>query len=53
MNADDDEPERARRRPYARPVLLEYGSVRELTRGGSGPSAEFFGLRRFDPDGGA
>ncbi len=43
----DTRPETAgAKRPYRPPVLTEYGHIGKLTRGGSGPRAEFQGHRR-------
>jgi hypothetical protein len=35
-----------RRRVYAAPALVEYGTVAKLTQTGSGSVADFFGMRR-------
>lgn len=45
--AEDDrksEPVRPTRRPYAAPVLTEYGSIGKLTRSGSGAVGEGSGM---------
>jgi len=35
------------KRRYVSPVLVRYGQVRDLTQGGSGPTAEFFNCQPY------
>jgi hypothetical protein len=45
MNAKNKETKKVKRKPYKRPKLVRYGSLKELTKFGGSMSADFFGMQ--------